>query len=245
MTPQSTFHLFPKLPGELRTLVWQFALENDSRSGERIIEFYACNPDTQTISLAISPAYPALFAVSKEARIEAMQAQGGEIVRLDSGYAAHSGEEPTKVYINFRKDTMFISDRFHANPGYHGGFLRLDRFFHTLMPLGAVRKTTRLLLSISERRRAEWDRWSGEGLEYFSGSALAKVTLVTESDIYLAVRTLEEVNFFMKEKVHVEVLVIRGASTARFTVTDVVPCEALPFNTGGLLKGRVGHHGHD
>jgi hypothetical protein len=253
------FPLFPKLPGELRILVWQFALDNENCPEGRIVELHTCDPANRTVSIAISHTYPSLFGVSKEARAEAIKADGSEMVELGSGYSAKPGEAPTQVCLNFEKDTLFMSIRFEKPATeYFVGMKHRFAVFSTMLQPRAVRKITKLMMSVHRDTHSD-----GSGLEFLSGGALGKVTLLSPESTYAPIgqRTVQgyvKYRFYQGISVEgvaskrgdksdgdaklplpeIEVLLIHGNEFIRITGTT---CErksdvVLPFSLWGLRK---------
>jgi hypothetical protein len=97
------FHLFPKLPAELRVRIWEFAFQADA-------ELHTTRRNI-TISkikgrfrVTMSQRYPNLFAVSRESRYEASRIFGGERIVLQNGPKS----KKLQIYVDFGKDTVLL-----------------------------------------------------------------------------------------------------------------------------------------
>jgi hypothetical protein len=107
------FHPFPKLSAELRLRVWHFTIENEPQKEGRIIAFHSYDPSANIISVAISSRYSALFHVNREARYESVKQFTGELVTVQMGYSgAGTSSNKFELFIDFKKDTVFLSERF-------------------------------------------------------------------------------------------------------------------------------------
>ena len=84
------FHLFPRLPAEIRAMIWRLAHQHEQKWGScrpygisgRIIEFYDYNSHTGSVDISVSQPWPTFFSVNREARYEAARCMKGEWVTI-------------------------------------------------------------------------------------------------------------------------------------------------------------------
>jgi hypothetical protein len=98
------FHLFSKLPDNLRTLIMSHAAPTPRT---RFIEFYGFASPSFNPRIRYIPRLPPLFAVSRETRNFSIHHEGGLLAHL----FATSKPENT-FYVNFERDIIFLSSRF-------------------------------------------------------------------------------------------------------------------------------------
>ncbi|KAF2243322.1 hypothetical protein BU26DRAFT_115936 [Trematosphaeria pertusa] len=205
----ATFPRFPDLPAELRARIWKHALFNDYRElhgNDRIIEFHGyCNFDSilhlPGISVTVSRRYPTLFAVNREARYETTKLDGGGWARVK---ARHNGDTetskarsaapgPFEIYINFDRDTIFISERFiEFKEDLASHYLAMTpvefrlRTLAMVMDGSSLQRIQNLQLGAAMPLTIEppsgSDAWRGNGLQIYSG--LETVTFVTDNQSF-------------------------------------------------------------
>ena len=115
----TTFHQFQELPAELRSGIWDFALQNekvtlDTKKG-RAIQLLKYDPTAGTIAVATSTPYPILFVVNREARYEAAKLDGCKWITIHACYHRTYGPvsyDTFKVCINFNRDLIYIPELF-------------------------------------------------------------------------------------------------------------------------------------
>ncbi|KAL1796111.1 hypothetical protein ACET3X_006335 [Alternaria dauci] len=112
---QTGFHPFPRLPAELRTRIWAMAVNDQIElapqpfhlwvlrlSGNSIIIHEHEEKDgNKHLSVTTTRGYPALFQVNREARYEAVKADGGAWYDLGGG--------ALQVYANFGKERVYVA----------------------------------------------------------------------------------------------------------------------------------------
>jgi hypothetical protein len=154
------------------------------------VELHSFDPTLEAVAATISKRYPAIFHVNREARFEAIQQSGGELVQISMnhkrGIVKHRLEPQSSkgfnIYINFHKDTFFISERFGGpeadprNPWLCTLRRRIAAFI-TVLPVETILKITKLQLGCrtSDPLLAQNDCF---GLGLLRASKLKKVLLV-------------------------------------------------------------------
>ncbi|KAF2660886.1 hypothetical protein K491DRAFT_674504 [Lophiostoma macrostomum CBS 122681] len=240
-----SFAPFQRLPPELRLRVWHCVLRQRSpESIGRIVELHHFNSTIGTVTVSISTRYPPIFHVNREARYEAIQQSGGELVPISMGYKSieriqaqnrearykavqkssrelvpvnldHTSREGAHlakhesvlqpksfaVYINFKKNTLFISEQFSgklrpvvgAGPEPWTQTLRRRVVqFTTLLPVDALLKITKLQLGCGIN-----EPWNGGsesdccGLELLRLGNLNEVVLVCTNHAEDVLRRME------------------------------------------------------
>jgi hypothetical protein len=94
-----TFHPFPRLPAELRAIIWTHALSNEPD----IVpprHFIHIHQENNNFHIRLVRNHPILFFVNREARYEAARIDGGAWYSLGVGNV--------ELYVNFDKDTAYI-----------------------------------------------------------------------------------------------------------------------------------------
>ena len=122
-----TFHLFPRLPAEIRLKVWAVALQDqyDECPCYEDLMWMGSTDNTVTIFwvdnhvyVKTDRGYPTLFFVNREARSEAARLDGGAWLPLGAG-----ATELAKFYINFDKEDVYLHDSQHDDAGCESSLL--------------------------------------------------------------------------------------------------------------------------
>ncbi|KAH6642607.1 hypothetical protein C7974DRAFT_105215 [Boeremia exigua] len=189
------FDAFPSLSAELRATIWSLAAR-DEHNGKhcdgRQIELYNHDPDTESVSVAISSPYPTLFAVCREARYEVAKTTQCKWISIFARSNSPIESDHTtgfEICINFVLDTINLRTRF-ATP--------LLRTPLTIRPTQEQRQLEALARLLDYRTiqrieriamdaeppiapyRLDFDAWwKGEGLELFCFGRLQSVTIST------------------------------------------------------------------
>ncbi|KAF1923723.1 uncharacterized protein M421DRAFT_304429 [Didymella exigua CBS 183.55] len=100
----TSFHLFSKLPGNLRALVLSHAVPTPRT---RFIELYGFTSPSYNPRVRCVPRLPPLFVVSRETRNFSIVHENGTLVHL---FAISKAQN--MFYINFERDIIFLSSRF-------------------------------------------------------------------------------------------------------------------------------------
>ena len=105
--PLPTFHLFPKLPIELRFKIWEESLKANS---SRVVEI---NFSSSTMRWHPCAPPPAQLHVSREARQLALN-------RYQPASLQRSKPQPPSVYIDFTRDIIFLRSQSASALDYYG-----------------------------------------------------------------------------------------------------------------------------
>jgi hypothetical protein len=192
------FQRFDELPAELRARIWEHSLYNEYNEldgSDRTVELY--NYDrASSVSFAISRRYPCLFSINREARYEGAKLDGGEwtpIYLRNSEHEDYATDVALELSINFRRDTIFLSERFidvSATLIWNrfGASVQQYRlqWLTSLLDHSTLQKIQNLQLSVcrpSEALRLKNDAWwRGEGLDLFAPGVLKTVAILTTAD---------------------------------------------------------------
>ncbi|OAL55477.1 hypothetical protein IQ07DRAFT_675781 [Pyrenochaeta sp. DS3sAY3a] len=194
----TTFPMFPKLPAELRSAIYGFALQDEHDQVKflpaRKIEFYKFDPSIGSISVRISQPYPKLLAVNRETRSETAKIYKYGWMTVNAtprGQNAVSGTPRFEVAIDFNKDHVLILDRFLAKDPHHSIWrnqtLSIEHYrlklFTQLLPVSTINRMKQISIQvlrphIEEHHGEGGALWRGEGLEVFRHGALERVILV-------------------------------------------------------------------
>lgn len=194
METLSSFPHFHELPAELRAYIWEYAFHNEYENCEkdRIIELHTYRPCIPNISATVSRRYPTLFYINREARSESAKLDGGEWIQIWVPVCEDEVlyyREEFEVYINFSRDTVFLSHRYmDMDQDQLWNNLRITPEEGRLQALSDnvhlqdLKKIQNLMLSVTyppDTRRLEFKAyWQGEGLDPSTFDSLKLVTLV-------------------------------------------------------------------
>lgn len=211
----AVFHLFSKLPAELRAAVWNYALQNEqgrpSTETRRQIQFHKANLSTHSVAVNISPPYPTLFATNREARSEAAKLQCSDWVTV---YASHHGSDGVsnspefKICVNFDRDCICLSEKFleasqceawrnETDTPEEYNLQFLAQLFHPL----AMEKIKQLSFWVYEpilERHFDRDAWwKGEGLDLVCVGNLQSLRMTIRDGAY-PLYTISSVRDYLK-----------------------------------------------
>jgi hypothetical protein len=182
----ANFQHFNELPAELRSRVWDYALQDEyggiGGTG-RTIKLHNFDR-ASSVSIILSCPYPFLFSVSREARQEAAKLDGNS--SEDDDYATDIAFE---IAFNFKRDTIYLPERFTnvtADLVWQRFQIPVEQYrlqwLSSLLDDDTLQKIQNLRISVSRPmmgNRAEngaW--WRGEGLDSLARGGLTKITLV-------------------------------------------------------------------
>ncbi|KAF7678847.1 hypothetical protein GT037_002595 [Alternaria burnsii] len=129
---KTAFHLFSRLPAELRAKIWAIALEDQKEQvpdydsvvtgyGNSVIIHEHKEVDgKKQFSILSTRGYPTLFAVNREARYEAAKVDGGAWYTL--------GDEAPEVYVDLEKELVWFATCYHNQGWFKDTCIRSREF---------------------------------------------------------------------------------------------------------------------
>ncbi|KAJ4403025.1 hypothetical protein N0V91_006771 [Didymella pomorum] len=222
-----TFHVFSKLPYNLRALILSYAAPT---LRTRFVKLYGFASPSFNPHIRYVPRLPQLFAVSRETRDFSIAHEGGTLAHL---FATPKRENT--FYFNFERDIIFLSSRF-TPPGNFTETSRLRELRSLLKPafLCQVRKIVVTYSSLDDFSESSI---GGVFLNYDGLETLFVATCDWWSNKAVRTRLRQELPMegYVKVKIEAKMRVAEGGETE----DEDESAEEYEARTSGRAKRRV------